>query len=138
MSISTHPFGHPKARKFIKGDHIPHQKAVLKGDTLEQAAMVCIIADAFQGKGVLSKPLKEAAKALVEKFEKSNPDFKFSKFSRDRSKSSEVAPKSSKSKPEKAKPSKTGKQADSKAKPSKKSAKAPKRASKEPALATAE
>lgn len=135
MSVKTHPFGHPKARKFIKGEHIPHQKAVLKGDTLEQAAMVSVIADAFQGRGPLSKPLKDAAKSLVEKFEKSNPDFKFSKFSRDRSKSSEAPTKSSKSKPEKAKPSKTGKKADAKSKPSKK---ASKKSTKEPALAGAE
>lgn len=133
MSVQTHPFGHPKARKFIKGDHIPHQKVVIKGDTLEQSAMVCIIAEAFQGRGVLSKPLKEAAKALVEKFEKSNPDFKFSKFSRDRNKASESeAPKSSKSKPEKAKASKTSKKSDQKQNASKKPSKASKKASREP------
>jgi hypothetical protein len=138
VSVQTHPFGHPKARKFIKGDHIPHQKIVIKGDTLEQAAMVCLISEAFQGRGTLSKPLKEAAKALVEKFEKSNPDFKFSKFSRDRNKTPEpVAPKSSKSKPEKTKPSKTDKKSDSKSSPSKKPSKAPKKGSKEPALAGA-
>lgn len=110
--ISTRPFGHPKARKFITGNHIPVQAIKLQGDTLQESAMATLIAQAWEGKGPLAKALKTESQALVDKFTKSNPEFKFSKFGRDRSKAeSKPAPKV------KTKPTKSSKKAT---KPSKK------------------
>jgi hypothetical protein len=127
--ITTRPFGHPKARKFLNGNHIPVQAVKLQGDTLQESAMATLIALAWEGKGPLAKALKTEATALVEKFTKSNPEFKFSKFGRDRSKSSEDT--------KQAKPAKQAKasKATSKktAKPAKK--KAQKSQELEPALA---
>ncbi len=135
MAIITKPFGHPKARKFLKGTHIPIQAVKLQGDTLLESAMVVLIAQAWEGKGPLAKTLKTEASDLVDKFNKSNPDYKFSKFGRDRTKNVEVEAKSSKqpksdkeNKPSK-KPAKTTKKAD---KPAKK--KAQKSQDLEPAL----
>lgn len=107
--ISTRPFGHPKARKFINGNHIPVQAIKIQGDTLQESAMATLIALAWEGKGPLAKALKSEATTLVEKFTKSNPEFKFSKFGRDRSKSSE-----------KAKPAKASKATKKTTKPAKK------------------
>lgn len=107
--ISTRPFGHPKARKFINGNHIPVQAIKIQGDTLQESAMATLIALAWEGKGPLAKALKSEATTLVEKFTKSNPEFKFSKFGRDRSKSSE-----------KAKPTKASKATKKTTKPAKK------------------
>ena len=100
--ITTKPFGHPKARKFINGNHIPVQAVKLQGDTLQESAMVAVIAQAWEGKGPLAKALKSEATTLVEKFTKSNPEFKFSKFGRDRSKSSDKVQPAKASKPPKA------------------------------------
>ena len=122
--IATKPFGHPKARKFINGNHIPVQAIKLQGDTLQESAMVTLIALAWEGKGPLAKALKSEAATLVEKFTKSNPEFKFSKFGRDRSKSSE-----------KAKPTKASKATKKTTKPAKKKDKAQKVQNLEPALA---
>lgn len=99
--ISTRPFGHPKARKFINGNHLPIQAVTLQGDTLQEAAMATIIAQAWEGKGPLAKALKAEATTLSDKFTKSNPEFKFSKFGRDRSKNSEKPAAKAKAKPAK-------------------------------------
>lgn len=107
--ISTRPFGHPKARKFITGTHIPVQAVKLQGDTLEESAMASLIASAWEGKGPLAKALKTEAKTLVEKFTKSNPEFKFSKFGRDRSKSESKPESKATSKPVKSSKKKTTK-----------------------------
>lgn len=125
--IATKPFGHPKARKFINGNHIPVQAIKLQGDTLQESAMVTLIALAWEGKGPLAKALKSEAATLVEKFTKSNPEFKFSKFGRDRSKSSENA--------KQAKPTKASKASKKTAKPAKKKDKVQKVQNLEPALA---
>ena len=122
--IATKPFGHPKARKFINGNHIPVQAIKLQGDTLQESAMVTLIALAWEGKGPLAKALKSEAATVVEKFTKSNPEFKFSKFGRDRSKSSE-----------KAKPTKASKATKKTTKPAKKKDKVQKVQNLEPALA---
>lgn len=95
MAISTKPFGHPKARKFINGNDIPVQQVVLKGDTLVESAMVTLIAQAWEGKGPLAKALKAEASSLSDKFTKKNQDFKFSRFGRDRSGSKKAEPKAS-------------------------------------------
>lgn len=99
MSMQTRPFGHPKARKFLKGNTIPFQSLLVKGDTLEESAALSLVAEALEGRGVLAKTLKTEAKNLVAKFEKANPEFKFTPFKRDRSgdgKKVEEAPKASK------------------------------------------
>lgn len=113
--IVTKPFGHPKARKFINGNHIPVQAVKLQGDTLQESAMATLIASAWEGKGPLAKALKTEATALVEKFTKSNPEFKFSKFGRDRSKSSEDTKQAKQAKASKATSKKTAKPAKKKA-----------------------
>lgn len=110
--IATKPFGHPKQRKFVNGNHIPVQAVKLQGDTLQESAMATLIALAWEGKGPLAKALKSEAITLVEKFTKSNPEFKFSKFGRDRSKSSENA--------KQAKPTKASKASKKTSKPAKK------------------
>jgi hypothetical protein len=117
MSVQTRPFGHPKARKFIKGSTIPFQSLVVKGDTLEESASLSLVAEALEGRGPLAKTLKAEAKNLVAKFEKANPDFKFSPFKRDRNgvaKKVEEAPKAPK---KAAKESKKPSKATSKPKP---------------------
>jgi len=88
MSILTRPFGHPKARKFLKGTTIKFQSLVVKGDTLQESAELSLVAEALEGRGPLSKTLKTEAKDLVAKFEKANPEFKFSAFKRNRNKES--------------------------------------------------
>jgi hypothetical protein len=113
--ITTRPFGHPKARKFLNGNHIPVQAVKLQGDTLQESAMATLIALAWEGKGPLAKALKTEATALVEKFIKSNPEFKFSKFGRDRSKSSEDTKQAKPAKQAKATSKKTAKPAKKKA-----------------------
>jgi len=115
MAMITRPFGHPKARKFLKGNVIPFQMVKFQGDTVEESAMASVLAQAWEGKGPLAKLLKSEAKAMVEKFEKTNSDFKFSKFGRNRqsAKDSNVeAPKS-----------KSAKKSSKDTKPSKKSTK---------------
>lgn len=110
MSVSTRPFGHPKARKFLKGSTIKFQYLLVKGDTLQESAELSLVAEALEGRGPLAKALKAEAKDLIGKFEKSNPDFKFSPFKRDRSKDGKkapVAPKTKKASKAKAKPSKS-------------------------------
>lgn len=111
MSVSTRPFGHPKARKFLKGNTIPFQSLVVKGDTLEESASLSLVAEALEGRGPLAKTLKAEAKTLVAKFEKANPEFKFSPFKRDRSKDGEKAVKDSKPAKKSAKASKPAKKA---------------------------
>lgn len=106
MSTQTRPFGHPKTRKFVKGNIIPFQYLLVKGDTLEESASLSLVAEALEGRGPLAKTLKAEAKALVAKFEKANPEFKFSPFKRDRSKDGEKAAKASKPVKEPAKASK--------------------------------
>lgn len=103
MPHSTRPFGHPKARKFLKGNLIPYQMLLVKGHTLQESAELSLVAQALEGKGPLAKSLKSEAKDLVAKFEKSNPEFKFSAFKRDRSKDGSQQAKSEK-KASKAKP----------------------------------
>lgn len=114
MSVSTRPFGHPKARKFLKGNTIPFQSLVVKGDTLEESASLSLVAEALEGRGPLAKTLKAEAKTLVAKFEKANPEFKFSPFKRDRSKDGEKAAKASKPVKKATKPVKKATKAKSK------------------------
>lgn len=124
MPQTTRPFGHPKARKFIKGNFIPFQMLTVKGHTLQESAELSLVAQALDGKGPLAKSLKDGAKDLVAKFEKSNPEFKFSAFKRDRNKDD--------SKTKEAKPASKVKPAAPKSKPKAKSAKAKKSEANEP------
>jgi hypothetical protein len=112
MSILTRPFGHPKARKFLKGTTIKFQSLVVKGDTLQESAELSLVAEALEGRGPLSKTLKTEAKDLVAKFEKANPEFKFSAFKRNRNKESKQVE-------EATKPAKTVKTVKATKKPSK-------------------
>lgn len=80
--LKTKSFGHPKARHKIQKNLIPIQGLSFFGDTIEEAAMVSLFVDGIVGKGPLAKTLKAEAKALVEKFAKANPEFKFSRFGR--------------------------------------------------------
>lgn len=114
MSVSTRPFGHPKTRKFLKGNTIPFQYLLVKGDTLEESASLSLVAEALEGRGPLAKTLKTEAKTLITKFEKANPEFKFSPFKRDRSKDGEKAAKASKPVKKATKPVKKATKAKSK------------------------
>jgi hypothetical protein len=82
--LKTKTFGHHKARKNIVKNLIPVQGVMFFGDTLEESAAATLIAEAVQGRGPISKLLKAESKTLADKFAKANPDFKFSRFGRNR------------------------------------------------------
>jgi hypothetical protein len=82
--LKTKTFGHHKARKNIVKNLIPVQGVMFFGDTLEESAAATLIAEAVQGRGPIAKLLKAESKTLADKFAKSNPNFKFSRFGRNR------------------------------------------------------
>lgn len=102
--LKTKPFGHHKARKNITKNIIPVQGVMVFGDTLEEAASAYLISEAVQGRGPISKLLKAESKTLADKFTKANPEFKFSRFGRNRKPKVEApAPKAPKAKSKKKK-----------------------------------
>lgn len=102
--LKTKPFGHHKARKNITKNLIPVQGVMVFGDTLEEAASAYLISEAVQGRGPISKLLKAESKTLADKFTKANPEFKFSRFGRNRKPKAEApAPKAPKAKSKKKK-----------------------------------
>lgn len=100
--LKTKPFGHHKARKNITKNLIPVQGVMVFGDTLEESASAYLISEAVQGRGPIAKLLKAESKTLAEKFTKANPEFKFSRFGRNRKPKVE-APKAPKAKSKKKK-----------------------------------
>lgn len=78
MRIAKRLLGTVKTReKLIKDSLIQFQGLNCQAHSIEESAMVTIVTDALEGKGPLGPELKKAAKALAEKFNKTNPDFQF-------------------------------------------------------------
>lgn len=83
MSIKTLQLGHPKARhNIVNKSIISVQGMKFYAHTLEDAAKVQLFLQALEGKGPISKLLKDEAKKLTEKFSKANPDFEFAVIGR--------------------------------------------------------